>query len=174
MPFTFPTVLILFVLLAGAIPQLAAQTVPLQGSFELLPEESDDVESAIRDATARVNFALRGIARSRLRRTNAPYRTVTIAHTTASVTITTDDRAPITSPSSGAPVEWTREDGEVLQVSTRWEGDRLRQTFTADDGERTNIFWLVPEKNALMLEVTVTSPRLPEPLTYTLAYRRGD
>jgi hypothetical protein len=171
MPRSIP---LLIVLLAVCATPLPAQSVPLQGSFAFVPEESDDVAGAIRNATSRVNFALRGIARSRLRRTNAPYRTLTIAHTTADVTIIIDQRAPITSPSSGAPVEWAREDGEVFEVSTQWEGDRLRQTFVADDGERDNLFRLSPDRNTLTLEVTVTSRRLPEPLVYTLVFRRNE
>jgi hypothetical protein len=150
----------------------AAQVVPLQGTFELVPEESDDVETAIRGVATRINFALRGIARSRLRRTNPLHHTISIAHTTSEVTIIMDDRAPVTSPASGSPITWRREDGEVFDLSTRWDHDRLRQTFVAEDGARENVFWLGPDGTTLYMEVTVRSPRLPEPLSYRLAYRR--
>jgi hypothetical protein len=151
---------------------LDAQSRPLQGTFAYDAQASDDVEEAIRVATGRMNFALRGIARGRLRRTNEPYRQVTLAHTTSNVTITTDARAPIVTPATGSAIRWTREDGEVLDVSTTWENDALRQSFVADDGRRDNVFTLSPDGNTLKMTVTVQSGRLPQPLRYTLVYLR--
>jgi hypothetical protein len=149
-----------------------AQSRPLQGTFAYVAESSDDVEQAIREATGRMNFAIRGVARGRLRKTNEPYQRVTIAHTTNNVTITTDSRAPITTASNGTPIKWTREDGEVLDVSTAWEDGSIRQSFVAGDGRRDNVYSLSPDGNTLTMRVTVQSGRLPQPLTYNLVYRR--
>lgn len=120
-----------------------------------------------------MNFALRPIARGRLKRTNRPYQKVVIRYTPAQVSIATDARAPIQTPANGTPVDWTRpEDGEKLRVSTEWENGRIEQTFQAKDGRRVNSYSITPDGRVMSLQVTVTSPRLPKPVSYTLRYRR--
>lgn len=164
------TLLLGLALLAPA--GLRAQPAPLQGTYAFVAAESDDVGRAIQRATAEMNFVTRPIARGRLRRTNVPYGTITLAQTTSQVTVTSDERAPIVTPADGTPIRWTREDGEVFDVHTRWLDGSLEQTFAAEDGQRINLFSLSPDGRTLTMRVTVTSPRLPEPMVYSLRYRR--
>lgn len=164
------------VLLAASVLALpavaAAQNPALPGSYTLDAEASDPIRPAIEQAIARMNFITRPVARGRLTRTNEPYRVVTIQQSGEEISIITDDRAPIVVQPDGNPMQWQREDGEVLDLTTRWDGPRLEQTFAAEDGERRNVYSIAPDGNTLELHVTVTSPRLAAPLTYTLRYRR--
>jgi hypothetical protein len=160
-------------MVVSATGHAGAQASPFNGSFTLVAEQSDNVEQAINQAIGRMNIATRQIARPRLRRTNQPYQRVTIATTSSQVSITTDSRAPITTAAAGTPIKWTREDGEVLDVSTTWDNNRLRQVFAAEDGRRENVYSLSPDGRTLTLNVTVTSGRLPQPLTYRLVYQRA-
>jgi hypothetical protein len=57
-------------------------------------------------------------------------------------------------------------------VFARTENGRLVQTFKAEDGQRVNSF-TAEDAQRLTLEVQVTSPRLPKPLTYTVRYKRA-
>jgi hypothetical protein len=155
-----------------AAPASGQQAGHIQGTFTLVEAQSDNVDRAVDQAVARMNIATRQVARTRLRRTNQPYRRIVIAPAGSSISITTDTRSPITTSFVGTPTRWTREDGEVLDVSTVWEGQRLRQTFAAEDGRRINLYTLSPDGNTLTLQVTVTSGRLPQPLTYRLVYQR--
>jgi hypothetical protein len=156
----------------AATAQVQAQANTINGTFTFVADQSDNVDQAINQAISRMNVATRQIARPRLRRTNQPYQRVVMATTPSAVTITTDNRAAITTSPAGTPIKWTREDGEVLDVSTNWQGDRLRQVFAAEDGRRENVWSLSPDGNTLTLNVTVTSGRLPQPLNYRLVYRR--
>ena len=155
----------------AAVPA-AAQGPSLPGTYTYLEAESDAVRPAIEQAVARMNFITRPIARGRLVRTNVPYQTITIRREGDQVTVITDDRAPIVATADGNPMKWTREDGEVLDLTTQWVDERLEQTFVAEDGQRKNVFSLGPDGDTLEMQVTVTSPRLSAPLTYTLRYRR--
>ncbi len=137
------------------------------------PRGSDDINAKINEATARMNIAMRGIGRSRLRKTNAPYQRITIAYNPQQVTITTDSRAAIQTPGNGTPVRWKREDGEMLTVSTGWKNTVLEQTFAAEDGKRVNRYTLSSDGRMMTLEVTITSPRLPQPLVYRQMYHRA-
>ena len=151
---------------------LVAQTASLAGTYVLHADGSDDINASIDDATSKMNFAIRGIARSRLRKTNTPFRRLTIAHTPQEVTVTTDTRAPIRTPANGTPIRWRREDGEMLNVSTEWKGGLLEQTFVAEDGQRVNRYSISGDGRLLTMEVTITSPRLPKPLVYKQMYHR--
>lgn len=157
-------------LLASAVPA-PAQNPELTGSYNLVAAESDDVKAAIEEAVRGMNFITRPIARGRLTRTNQPYRRITIQQAGDEVTIITDER-PIVARADGNPMEWTREDGEVMDLTTRWVGTTLEQTFVADDGQRSNAFTLSPDGRTLEMLVTITSPRLDKDVRYTLRYRK--
>jgi hypothetical protein len=166
--------LLAFLALPGAVQAQTTEGPSLEGTFVYDASASDKVEGAINAAITSMNFALRPIARGRLKRTNRPYQKVVIRYTPAQVSITMDGRAPIHTPANGTPVDWTRpEDGEKLKVSTEWENGRIEQTFQAEDGKRVNTYSISPDGRVMSILVTITSPRLPKPLTYTLRYRRA-
>jgi hypothetical protein len=154
---------------AGA-PALAAQEI--EGTYRLLPQESDDIGQAINAATSRMNFVTRPIARSRLRGTNPAYQRVVIGQEGARIRIEMDDAPAVVAPRDGTPIRWRRADGEQLDVTVGVEPGRVTQTFRAEDGERENLLVLSPDGRTLAMTVTIRSPQLPEPLTYTLRYRR--
>jgi hypothetical protein len=157
--------------LAAALPA-SAQQASLKGTWRYDASASDNVAQAINTAVQRMNFVTRPIARGRLTRTNQPYQRVTVDFSSSQVTVTTDGRDPIVSPANGTPIKWTREDKEVLDVSTEWENGVLEQTFKAEDGQRVNRY-SVDAQGRMVMEVTITSPRLPRPLTYKLIYNRA-
>ncbi|HEX7238944.1 MAG TPA: hypothetical protein VF263_01650 [Longimicrobiaceae bacterium] len=159
---------------ALAVPSGArSQSASMNGTYTYDAAASDNIETAIRDAASKLNPLIRGVARGRLRKTNEPYRRLVISHNAQQVSVVTDSRPAIVSPANGTAVAWTREDGEKLRVSTKWEGARLEQAFRAEDGQRVNSFTLSPDGRTLTMRVTVTSPRLKAPLTYNLVYRKA-
>lgn len=164
---------LLAVVLVAPAPGSAQGVAALDGTFTYNAAASDNINAAIDAAVRDMNFALRPIARGRLRKTNTPYQRLTISHTAQQVTVTTDARRPIVSPANGTPVDWTREDGEKLKVSTEWENGTLEQTFKAEDGQRVNVYSVSSDGRTLNMRVTVTSPRLKKPLVYNLKYNRA-
>jgi hypothetical protein len=160
-------------LIAATALSAHAQNAALQGTYTYDASASDNVKAAIDAAVAKMNFVTRPIARGRLTKTNQPYQKLEIAFTPSQVTVITDSRAPIVTPANGSPIKWTREDGEKFDVSTTWSDGKLVETFKAEDGQRVNTFSLSPDGNVLSMHVTVTSPKLSAPLTYTLRYRRS-
>ena len=141
--------------------------------YQLLPDQSDDLDQAIRQATARLNFLLRPIARSRLRQTNARYQYIELLERADTIAISYEGRPPIRAPADGSKVDWQREDGEHFQVWMKREHDVLYHHFKADDGERLNEFRWSANGDTLWLAVTLNSPRLPQPVRYRLVYKRG-
>jgi hypothetical protein len=155
----------------AVLPAMAAPP-SLQGTYTLVPEQSDDVGQAIQNTVAQLNFLFRPIARGRLTKTNKPYQRVILSLSPDEISIITDLRAPIKTNPAGAPIKWTREDGEIFDVSTVWDGTTLKQTFAAEDGQRVNEYRATEDGQGMTLQVTVSSSRLKEPLRYRLAYKR--
>jgi hypothetical protein len=130
-----------------------------------------DISAVIDQAIAPMNFLFRPIARSRLRKTNLVYQHILVSRTASEFIVQFDDRPVMRMPADGTPVTWTRDDGEKLTLAAHQAGEDLEQTFTAGDGQRTNVFHVDPGARLLRLQVTVSSPRLPGPVAYTIDYQ---
>lgn len=149
---------------------LAAQAQGLDGVWHRTG--MDDIHAAILACTADMNFITRPIARYKLTNVNPAYQKITLSITPQQVSVKLDDRVPILMPGNGQEAPWTREDGEKFMVAAHPQGNELVQTFRNDEGARTNVFKLSPDGKTLTLYVTVTSPRIPKPLTYTMTFGR--
>ena len=154
-------------------PAAAAQEAALRGTFVINRQASDDISRAIDTAVAGMSFVTKPTMRGRLRKTNAAYGRVVIDYDQRTVSITFDQRRPMESAANGTPVKWTREDGDKFDLSTEWEGGKLEQTLKGEGEERTSTFSVSPDGRTLTLNVVVSSPRLPKPLTYKLVYNRA-
>jgi hypothetical protein len=141
------------------------------GVFENARQSSDGIEAAIETAVAKMNFIKRPIARSRLKKTNEPHRRIVIAQQADVISVSFDDRKPVQMPADGRPIKWTREDGEVFDVSVAVTNEGLVQTFKAEDGQRVNTF-SANDAGQMTMEARLTSPQLTTPVIYTLLYHR--
>jgi hypothetical protein len=166
-------------LLAAAVVLVAAPVVAhaqpgsIAGTFALDRAASDNVDRAIAQAVKEMNFVTRPIARGRLQKTNQPYQQVTIATEGANTVVTIDKQPARQAPSNGTPIDWTRQDGEKMKLSMKWENGTLVETFKPEDGERVNTYSLSPDGSTLTMNVRITSPRLPKPLTYKLVFKKA-
>jgi len=160
----------LAVLIVFGSPAFAQDTAP-QGTFVVTTPDDTGINTAIDNAVAKMNFLFRAVARGRLHDTNPRYQRLEIHVTDAQVSVQFDRRTPILMPATGAPVKWKREDGEVFDVSAQVGAGALTQTFKSEEGQRVNEFRLHSD-GTLSLDVTVTSPKLPAPVKYTLQFRR--
>ena len=163
----------LLLTLTGVVVVAAyADNPSLQGTFVNEQQSAATIETAIEVAVARMNFIKRPIARSRLKKTNEAHRRVEIGIGQDQISVAFDGHKPVQMPADGHTIRWTREDGETFDVNAAWDGDRLVQTFKAEDGTRANAFSVGPDGRLNML-VTLTSPQLEQPLVYTLTFSRA-
>ncbi len=166
-------VMIVALLALTAIRVAGAEVHGVQGTYLLDASASDDVLKAIDSVVAEMSSFKAPFARRRLRTLNQPPKRIDVAATAADVTITTDQRETIRTPSDGRPIDWARDDGETFKVRSVWTERTLSRTFVADDGERANRYAFSPDGEILRMNVVLTSPQLPAPLAYTLVYRRA-
>jgi hypothetical protein len=163
-------------LAAIAVLLLAAGTASGQatwsGVFSNPAQSEGAIDAAIDAAVSHFNLAVRPIARSRLKKVNATLKRVEIARRGEEITVTLGSNTPSTTAPGRPPVKWTRDDGEVVDVSLEWRDAALLQTVAAGESRRVNRFELSPDGATLTLQVTVTGPQLQPPLQYQLVFRR--
>ena len=176
-----PLLVLLAALLPSAVTAQATAAATLRGTWNINRQQSDNLENAINRAVARMNLVVRQIARPRLRSTNTAYPTLVMTYDQSTVRVDMAGRPSVSSPANGQPVLWQRQTGgtcremkgDCVRVSAEWDGGNLKHTFQAEDGRRVNVYSVSPDGKTLTMNVTVTSPRLPQPLTYKLVYNRA-
>jgi hypothetical protein len=149
-----------------------ADAPALQGVFVNAAQPEQGIDAAIDAAVRSFNVAARAIARSRLKRVNVALNRVEVARHDAEITITLGSNTPSTATPGHGPAKWTRDDGEIVDVTLEWQGATLVQTVTSGESKRVNRFDLSPDGNTLTLAVTVTGPQLQTPVQYQLTFRR--
>jgi len=163
---------VLLTLILSIAAAAQADDAALQGTFVNEQQSAATIETAIEAAVAKMNFIKRPIARSRLKKTNEAHRRVQIDIGGDQISVAFDGRKPVQMPADGSTIRWTREDGETFDVNAAWDGNRLVQTFRAEDGTRANAFSASAD-GRLTMQVTLTSPQLDQPLVYTLTFARA-
>ncbi len=133
--------------------------------------ERHQLEHAIEQVARDSSWIKRPFVRQRLKQRAGVAPWVTFSFPPGSIKTVIPGHAPVLSPESGAQVTY-QFDGENVRASQRFQGERLLQVFRAPEGTRTNEYVPTGQSEGLVLHVTLESPELPEPLHYTLTYRR--
>jgi len=169
---TFCLIPLCSAILLGSSTLAAPQESGLNGTYILDETDSDNLNEVIANAVGNLNFLSRDIARGRLKVLNPTYRQVAITSSATEISVTVDNQPPLRTLAKGAPVAWVGPDGGKVNASMQLAGRRLTQTFTSTDGSRVNDYTLSPDGRTLIMQVTETSPRLAQTITYKQVYRR--
>jgi hypothetical protein len=143
----------------------------ISGSYILDRERSDDVFQAIESAVAGLSNVTRPPFARRLRKAAAPAYAIRISIAAGRFSIKNDAKPLIVVWTSGEPIEWKLEDGQVFDVSAKANGEAISLTFRAADSERTTVYRSVGQQ--LVTETTIISPLLSTPIRYKVVYNRA-
>jgi hypothetical protein len=144
----------------------------ISGSYILDRERSDDVFQAINSAVAGLSGITRPPFVRRLRKAAAPAYAIRISIAAGRFSIKNDAKTPIVVWTSGEPVEWKLEDGQVFDVSAKANSEAISLTFRGADSERTTVYR--SDGQRLVTETTIISPLLSTPLRYKVVYNRAN
>ena len=169
---TLCLVLLCSAIFLGSSTLAASRESNLDGTYILDAADSDNINDVIETAVGKLDFVRRDIARGRLEKLNPAYRKVAITSSPNEISVTVDNQPPLMTPAKGAPVAWVGPDGGKVNASMQLADRRLAQTFTSADGRRVNDYTLSPDGRTLTMQVTETSPQLPQTITYKQVYRR--
>ncbi len=159
-------------LAANAAWALPANAQAISGRYVPDPSAPNAavVERAIAETAAPFFFAIRGLVTSRLRETNPVFAELDLSFDGRALVF----RAPPLSVTAmlDRQTESRGLDGSNNAVSLRRVGSSLLLRMWTSEGSR--LTELVPRGDALDLRITVSSPHLRVPMTYTLRYVRRD
>lgn len=166
--------------LVSTIPLLVpAQDVERRQQFEgtwrldHTPEEGGRILDAAADrAASAMNYFIRSIARGRLREgTHLNRRIVLRFEEGDRIFVQFDGRDSYTT-RIGRTERRRGEDGEEMRVTQRFrDNGSLEQVFETDSGTRWYVYTPLPD-GRMRVETTTGSPRMPQPMYFTLDYRR--
>jgi hypothetical protein len=163
-------------LVCGLVPlsQAAAQMAKLQGTYLLGdPAAMPKIKKAVDKVADQMGFFAASIARDRLMEANKPAQKLVITVSGNEVTTHFDNDQAIRTIADGSTVDWTRDNGEKVRVTTTWQGTTLTRAVSSKDATRVSSFSLDATGNVLTLGVEITSEHLPQPLIYQLTYQRN-
>lgn len=146
---------------------------PWVGAYQSTsPEKAKDViERAIESGTSGMGPLRRNVARRRLKSTNRLNNIVRITPE-GNELITDFDGRTYRAPTTGEPEQGKDPDGKAVTVSYRAVGDTLKSRYVAEDGAKQIDFERTPDGQGMIMHVTVISSKLPEPIKYSIAYKR--
>lgn len=159
---------------ARADDRASAEAAPRwSGTFQFAggQAEKTGVDKAIDRSVAPLFFAIRGIARGKLEDRTRVAARMGFRIEGSNVRCSVPGAPDAVSPLDGTAVDYTVL-GETVKLSQRRDGDRLVQTFASADGKRVNVIAPSADGTRVTMLVTVSSPRLPVPVTYGLTYAR--
>ncbi len=146
---------------------------PASATYTLVPDSSDDIKAAVNQTVEHMSFITRPVARGRLNRTNPLPQKMRVNSSADTLAVAFDNGNPVVTPFNGDTVAWRSSlTNEDYKAHAEQAGDTTSQIIVAPDGVRKNSYVSSDGGARLQLLVTVTSHRLPQPLHYTLLFRR--
>lgn len=174
-----PVALALALWPARARPQadddLTSARARFEGRWRLAVSEaqaSRTIDAAVAQAADAMPFYARGIARDRLRDGTPLIRRIELAFDeSGDLTVSFDGRRYET-PVGRTVVRTRHSDGERMRVTQRLRpSGQLEQVFQTGGGTRWYVYTSTGE-GTLRMESTTNSDRMPQPMAFTLDYRR--
>lgn len=144
---------------------------PVPGNYIMDREPSDDVFQTIQSALAGLPGDIRLPFARKLHKAAAPAYAIRLSIAAGRISIKNDAKPLIVVWTSGEPIKWKLEDGQVFDVSGKANGDTISLTYRAPDSERTTVYHSVGQQ--LVTETSITSPLLSAPIRYQVVYNRA-
>lgn len=126
------------------------------------------VDSAFDAAMQKLNMVMRLMAKKALAQGFA--ESIVIALPGDRISVQVGDRTPV--PTEPGKTETVKREGRTGMLTQRLSGKALEVLLEGDDGSVRNVFELSADGKTLKRSVTVKSPRLDKPVSYTLSYVR--
>jgi hypothetical protein len=131
------------------------------------------VAAAVERGVAQMPVFARGIARSALMARAEIRQLLIISFDDAgNVSVLSPGETPEVSASDGTPVRMTNRFGDESELTQQFVDGVLVQRGRSQSGGGSTTFELRPDGQTLIVRRLMQSSRLPQPIEYTLTYRR--
>jgi|GEM_PF-441238 len=143
------------------------------GEWSLHASQSDKVEEQIDDFLKDQNFAMRLYWKKKLQSACRGFNKLDIL-AGESFSVTMGKERPIDTPADGTEADWKRSDDEKFKVTLTRNGPTMIQTLRGDDYTLKYVYSMRKDGDSLALQVTCTHPKLDNPFSYKLVFKRND
>ena len=150
-----------------------AVKVQWDGEWSLLVSQSDKIEEQIDAHLKDLNFAMKLIWKKKLQSACTSYSKLDIL-AGDSFSVTMGKERPIDTPADGTEADWKRKDDTAFKATLTKDGPTMIQTLNGDGYTLKQVYSMRKDGNSLALQVTYSHPKLDNPFSYKLVYKRND
>lgn len=147
--------------------------VEWDGEWTLQPSQSDKLEEQIDAHVKDLNFALKVFWKKKLQSACRSFNKLDILAGDG-FSVTMGRERPIDTPADGTESDWKRSDDVVFKATLRTEGPTMIQTLQGDGYTLRQVFSMRKDGESLALQITYSHPKLDNPFTYKLVFKRND
>jgi hypothetical protein len=147
--------------------------VDWDGEWSLVAAKSDNLEEQIEAQVKDMNFAMRLFWKKKLQNACRAFDKLDIL-AGDSFTVTMGREVPVDTPADGTVTDWKRSDGETFKASLTQDGPTMIQTLQGDGYTLKHVYSMRKDGETLALQVTYTHPKLDNPFSYKLVFKRND
>ena len=150
-----------------------ASKVNWDGEWTRVASKSDNVEELIDAHVHDLNFALKLYWKKKLQNACKSFDKLDIL-AGESFTVTLGRERPIDTAADGTVSDWKRSDDETFKASLTKDGPTMIQTLQGDGYTLKYVYSMRPDGESLALQVTYSHPKLDNPFSYKLVFKRND
>ena len=147
--------------------------VEWDGEWTLAASQSDKLEERIEEHVKDLNFLMRQLWKKKLQGACRPFSKLDIL-AGDSFSVTMGKERPIDTPADGTESDWKRSDDTVFKATLAKDGPTMVQTVSGDGYVLKYVYSMRKDGNSLALQVTYTHPKLDNPFSYKLVFKRND
>ena len=170
-----------------AVPGLAQKTKPeakvvepakeakidWDGEWTLHASQSDNLDEQIDTHLKDLNFALKLFWKKKIQGACRSFNKLDIL-AGDSFSVTMGKERSIDTPVDGTEADWKRSDDTVFKATLTKSGPTMTQTLTGDGYTLKHTYSMRKDGSSLALQVTYTHPKLDNPFSYKLVFKRND
>lgn len=147
--------------------------VDWDGEWTLAASQSDKIEERIEEHVKDLNFAMKLFWKKKLQGACRSFNKLDIL-AGESFSVTMGRERPVDTPADGTESDWKRSDDTVFKATLTKDGPTMVQTVTGDGYVLKYVYSMRKDGNSLALQVTYTHPKLDNPFSYKLVFKRND
>jgi hypothetical protein len=143
------------------------------GEWSLHASQSDKIDEQIEAHLKDQNFAMKLYWKKKLQSACRSFSKLDIL-AGDSFSVTMGKERPIDTPADGTESDWKRSDDEKFKATLTKNGPTMIQTLTGDGFTLKHVYSMRKDGSSLALQVTYSHPKLDNPFTYKLVFKRND
>jgi hypothetical protein len=157
---------------AASAPAQEAK-VDWDGEWTLHASQSDKIDEQIEAHLKDLNFAMKLFWKRKLQSACRSFNKLDIL-AGDSFSVTMGKERPIDTPADGTEADWKRSDDEKFKATLTRNGPTMIQTLTGDGYTLKHVYSMRKDGNSMALQVTYSHPKLDNPFSYKLVFKRND